>query len=117
VREAIRFFLEIRTPYKVCGEVGYGFAAIEKAREASCDLILLNLSIPMLTGVEIALALRGILPQAKIVGFSMASVEFDPQMVGAGFDVILSKDEGLAKLAETVRALMPPPADGPRSSG
>jgi len=107
VRGAIRLFLEAHTPYKVCGDVDYGVAAVEKAKEASCSMILLNLSMPMLTGVETALALRGVLPRAKIVGFSMANEEFGAKMVGTGFDVVLSKDDGLDKLAETVRSLLP----------
>lgn len=107
MRGAIRFFHEVRTPYRVCGDVGYGVVAIEKAKEASCDLILLNLSVPMLTGVETASILRGILPQAKIVGFSMAGEEVGAQMVGTGFDVVLSKHDGLAKLEATVRLCCP----------
>jgi len=110
VRDAIRFFLELRTPYRVCGDIGYGVAAIERAKGSNCDLILLDLSMPMLTGGETALALRGVLPQAKIIGFSMAAENFGAQTLATtGFDVVLSKDDGLQELVETVRALLPVP--------
>jgi DNA-binding NarL/FixJ family response regulator len=107
VRGAIRFFLEARTPYRVCGDVGYGAVAIEKAKRAGCDLILLSLSMPMLTGVETASVLRGILPQAKIVGFSTASAQM---LARTDFDAVLSKQDGLEKLAATLRSLLPAPA-------
>src|SRR5262249_10915484 len=108
VRGAIRSFLEIRTRYKVCGEAGDGIAAIEKARAASCDLILLDLAMPNLSGVEAAPVLRSMLPQTKIVGFSILAEEFGAEELAAvGFDVVLSKRDGLAKLAETLRSLLP----------
>jgi DNA-binding NarL/FixJ family response regulator len=60
VRDAIRSFLEVQTPYRVCGEADDSIVALEKARESSCDLILLNLSMPKRTDAETALALRDI---------------------------------------------------------
>lgn len=111
MRGAIRFFLEVRGPYRVCDDVGDASAAVEKARAFHCDLILLDLSVPMLTGIKPATILRSILPRAKIVGFSMAcEEEFATQMLApASFDAVLSKQDGLAKLSETVRSLLPAP--------
>jgi DNA-binding NarL/FixJ family response regulator len=111
VRGAIRSFLEARTAYRVCGDVGDAAAAIEKATEFKCDLILLGPSGSMTAAVETASILRGILPQAKIVGFSMGGEEAGAQMVvPASFDAILSKHDGLAKLSAIVRMLLPAPA-------
>ena len=113
MRGAIRFFLEVRTPYRVCGDVGDATSAIEKAREFNCDLVLLDLSTTTLIDVETATILRAILPKAKIVGFSMAGEEFGTQTLApATFDVVLSKHDGLAKLWATVRSLLPTPAEG-----
>ena len=106
--DAIRSYLEVHTPYRICGEADDGTAAIEKATESSCDLILLDAS--MLTSVETAAALRDILPRLKIVGFSTAGQEVQVRrLAAAGFDVVLSKQDGVAKLAETVRALLSAP--------
>jgi DNA-binding NarL/FixJ family response regulator len=114
VSGAIRCFLEDHTPYRVCGEAGDSIVAIKKAKEARCDMILLDLSMPKVTGVETASVLRGILPSVKIVGFSTAGEEVGAQMVGTGFDVVLSKSDGLEKLAATVKVLLPvPPGDNP----
>ena len=105
MRDAIRFFIEVRTPYRVCAGVGDGVAAIEKAKESRCDLILLDLNTPKRAARETALSLRGILPHAKIIGFTMVGEDFGGQTV-TGFDVVLSQHEGLAKLAATMRNLL-----------
>jgi DNA-binding NarL/FixJ family response regulator len=66
--------------------------------------------MPRMNGVEAASVLRSMLPGTKIVGFTTFSEEFRRSLLaGTAFDMILSKHEGLAKLAETINALMPPP--------
>ena len=112
MRDAIRSFLETQTPYRVCGEADDGIVALQKARESGCDLVLLNLSMPKPTDTETALALRSVLPDVKIVGFSTAGEEAGAQTLGeTGFDVVLSKRDGLEKLAATVMALLPAPPE------
>jgi DNA-binding NarL/FixJ family response regulator len=112
VRDAIRSFLEVHTPYRLCGEANDSIVAVEKARESNCDLILLNLSMPKPTDGEAALALRSVLPRVKIVGFSTAGEELGAQTLAeAGFDVVLSKRDGLEKLTATVMALLPAPPE------
>ena len=110
VRGAICQFIARDTPVKACYEAGHGVAAIETAREHPPALVILNLSLPMLDGVETASALRRMLPGTKIIGLSMFDGEFrETQAAAAGFDMILSKHEGLAKLAEAINALLPSP--------
>ena len=110
MRGAIRRFIEISTPYKVCGEAGDRVAAIDKASEFSCDLILLDLGMPMLNGVETASVLRRMVPGTKIIGLAMFAGEVRRSLVTAsGFDMVLSKHDGLAQLSEAIRALLPAP--------
>lgn len=119
MRGAIRSFLEARTSYRVCGEVGDRAAAVEKAREFKCDIILLGLSRSTPTAVETASVLRSIVPQAKIVGFSTSGEEAGaPMVTTTSFDAVLSKHDGLAKLASIMRVLLPAPAKNkPPDSG
>jgi DNA-binding NarL/FixJ family response regulator len=64
--------------------------------------------MPVLYGIETASALREMVPGAKIIGLAMVAGEFrKSQLAAAGFDMILSKHEGLAKLAEAINALLP----------
>jgi DNA-binding NarL/FixJ family response regulator len=108
VRGVVRTFIETSTPYKVCGEAADGAAAIAKARELSFDLVILDLRMPLRDGVETASALRGMMPNAKILGFTMYSGDLANRVLEAtGFDAVVAKQDGLTKLVETIDALMP----------
>lgn len=111
MRGAICDFIGRATPFKACCEAGNGVAAIKKAKERAPALVILDLSMPMLYGVETASALRGIVPGTKIIGLAMFAGEFrKSQLAAAGFDMIVSKYEGLAKLAEAIDTLLAPPS-------
>lgn len=51
--------------------------------------------------------LRSKLPRVKIVGFSILSVE--PRVSGNWFDAVLAQQDGLSKLEETLKMLIPEP--------
>ena len=108
MRGAICNFIDRVTPFKACCEAGDGIAAIEKAKERAPDLVILDLSMPRMNGVEAASVLRGMLPSTKIVGFTTFDEESCRSLLAAtAFDMILSKHQGLAKLAEVVNVLLP----------
>jgi DNA-binding NarL/FixJ family response regulator len=108
VRGAICNFIDRATPFKACCEAGNGEAAVAKARERAPDLVIVDLSMPMLYGVETASALHSMVPSARIIGLAMFAGEYRrTQLAAAGFDMIVSKGEGLAKLAEAIKVLLP----------
>jgi DNA-binding NarL/FixJ family response regulator len=108
VRDAICHFIGKATPFKACCQAGGGVAAIEKAKARAPALVVMDLSMPGMNGVEAALVLRGMLPGTKIVGFTTFDEEFRRSLLAdTSFDMILSKHEGLAKLAEAINALLP----------
>lgn len=111
MRGAICGFIFRAISFKACCcEAGNGVAAIQKARERAPDLVILDLSMPMLYGVETASTLRSMVPDAKIIGLAMYAGDFRRALLAAsGFDMILSKQEGLAKLAEAINVLLPSP--------
>lgn len=107
MRDAICHFIDKATPFKACCEAGDGFAAIEKAKERPPALVILDLSMPRMDGVEAASVLRGLLPGTKIVGFTTFDEEFRRSLLATtAFDIILPKHEGLAKLAEAINTLL-----------
>ena len=67
MRDAICYFIDRATPFKACCNAGQGVAAIGKARERAPALVILDLSLPMLDGVETASALGRMVPGAKII--------------------------------------------------
>lgn len=108
IRHLLRVYVETQTPLKICGEAEQGVEAIEKARELQPDLILLDLSMPLLGGAEAASVLKAMLPRTKIILFSM-HLDAIPRSLAAaiGVDLALSKSDGIGKLGEHLKNLLP----------
>jgi hypothetical protein len=53
--------------------------------------------------------LRSKLPAAKIIGFNTLSIDKNQLFPATAFDAVLTKRDGLTKLVETLKALMPEP--------
>ncbi|HEY4816064.1 MAG TPA: response regulator transcription factor, partial [Candidatus Acidoferrum sp.] len=105
----LRAFVESRTPFNVCGEAAHGVEAIEKAKKLQPDLILLDLCMPIMTGAEAAVILKGVAPRMKIILFSMHVDDVPKSLATAvGIDLALSKSDGISKLADQLQALLTP---------
>ena len=106
MRDAICKF--IRRICDVVCEADDGFAAIERAKECPPDLVIMDLSLPRLKGVQAASELRRTLPGIKIIGFTSLSRESsDALLADTEFDVMLCKHDGLTTLAEAINTLLP----------
>lgn len=109
VRAALRMFLEQSTTLKVCGEAADGSEAVAKARELRPSLVLLDLSMPNMNGAEAASIIHSILPDTRIVVFTLYSDFVGRAMArAAGVDLLVEKTEGATGL---LKALQPYLAD------
>jgi CheY-like chemotaxis protein len=108
IRYLLRTYVESRTPFQVCGEAAHGREAIEKARELQPDLVLLDLSMPIMTGAEAAVILKRTVPRMKIILFSMHTDDVPKSMAAVGVDLALAKSDGLTQLADHLHALLTP---------
>jgi CheY-like chemotaxis protein len=108
MRRSVKFLLERRHAELVVQEAVDGAEAIELAKQTKPDLILLDLAMPRLNGVEAATILRNTLPGTPIILFTMYTDLHADLLSGfLGVDFI-SKVDGLPKLLERVDALLPP---------
>ena len=71
VRNAVRSFFEHQSGLEVCGEAANGLEGLEKATELRPDLVLLDLSMPIMNGVEVASLLRSRMPNTPVVLYTM----------------------------------------------
>ena len=107
VRTVIRAFLEGQTNFAVCGEAADGVDAIEKAKALKPDLIVLDLAMPGMNGVEAAAILKTMMPNVPIVLFTMYSEVLGQSLTSAvGVNLVLSKPDGMGKLVESVQNLL-----------
>ena len=116
VRDVIRFFLESQQDLCVCGEAVDGVDAIEKAKALKPDLILLDLAMPRMNGVEAASVLKGLMPQVPIILFTMYNEALGRSLASAaGVSMVVSKPDGMSKLVECVQSVLRCPGELPRN--
>ena len=71
VRQGIRMILHVRPAWEICGEAKDGQQAIQLARELSPDVIILDVSMPVLGGLVAADDILRMNPKIKILIFTI----------------------------------------------
>ena len=106
-RTVIRSAVEGMTNFRVCGEAADGAEAIKKAKELKPDLVVMDLSMPMMNGVEAAMVLKNTMPTVPVVLLTLYADQLRGAISpGFGITLILSKADGLAPLLECLEALL-----------
>ena len=107
VRRIIRAYL-VQRNFEVCGEAVDGVDALEKATKLEPALILLDLRMPRMNGVEAASVLKSRMPKVHIVLLTMYDevANYKSLMSAIGIDAIVSKPAGFSGLADCVRGLL-----------
>jgi CheY-like chemotaxis protein len=107
-RTVIRSAVEGLTQFRVCGEASDGVEGIKKALELKPDLVIMDLAMPLMNGVEAAMVLRNSLPKIPIVLFTLYAEQLRGSISpGLGVTIILSKADGLGPLLECLEQLLP----------
>jgi DNA-binding NarL/FixJ family response regulator len=110
IRRSLRSWFEQRGDWRVCGEAENGAIAVERVKSLSPDVVILDLSMPVMNGLEAARKIGSIAPKTAMVLFTMHSSDHlvkDAQEVGIR-DVI-SKLEGPAMLLATIESIASEP--------
>ena len=106
-RKQTRKFLEQETPYSVCGEAVDGLDAIERARQLKPDLIILDMSMPRMNGLQAARVLRQMMSDVPIILFTLhAGAVLFPEVQAMGVSSVVSKADGFAELRKQVESLL-----------
>jgi DNA-binding NarL/FixJ family response regulator len=109
VRQVMRAIFEARTNYEICGEAANGAEAVAKALVLKPDLMLLDVAMPLLNGVEVASVLGGSMPNMPIVIYTMYNELLGLSLASAvGAKAVISKADGISKLIECVQNLLDP---------
>jgi DNA-binding NarL/FixJ family response regulator len=107
IRHSLRILLENRPDWEVCGEAENGRVGIEKALRLSPDLILLDLSMPVMNGFEAARELHRLLPKVPLVMFtSFIGAEIEEEAHASGITFVKSKSDGIESLCGSIQDLL-----------
>jgi DNA-binding NarL/FixJ family response regulator len=109
IRGLLRSFVETNTGFEVCGEAENGPDGIQKAKELQPDLVLLDMTMPGMLGTEAAPILKRLLPQVKIILFTLHTDGVNQALASTfDIDIVLSKTDIIANLQEHLIALLAP---------
>lgn len=85
VRNGLRRMLEEQEDIQIVGEAGDGHETIQKVRETAPDVILLDISMPGMDGLEVTKQLKAIDPEVRILILTMhGEEEYAPQLMREG---------------------------------
>jgi DNA-binding NarL/FixJ family response regulator len=105
VREGLQKILDACPDVQVVGEASNGLEAVRRIGELKPNVVLLDLSMPMLSGLEVARRIRKEQPSTKIVILSMhEEEEYALKMVRAGVSGYLIKDSAARDVIEAIRS-------------
>lgn len=104
VRKGIRAMLESDDEISVIGEAGNGLEALETARNLRPDILVLDIRMPELNGLDAAARLKDVSPGTKAVILSMHdSEEYVLQALDAGAYGYLLKDTDKAEFLKALK--------------
>ena len=106
VRERLRILLMKETDFELIGEAADGAETIKALKQLHADVVIMDLNLPEINGIEAARRILADRPDAKVI---IASVQSDPHFVKesfkAGVKGYLLKDCAFEELVETVRTV------------
>jgi DNA-binding NarL/FixJ family response regulator len=104
VRRGVKALISSEKSWEVCGEAEDGREGIQKARELQPDLVLLDLSMPDVNGLEVARCMRQDLRNTKILIMSQNDpIELLPPAIAAGADGCVDKGRVSTDLVAAIK--------------
>jgi len=108
IRQGLRELFDHEPDFIVCGDAENGLEAIHEAQHLHPDLILLDLSMPVMNGLDAARELKSLMPEVPVIMVSAFSEPFTEQAArSAGAKALVSKSEPISILLAKARSLMP----------
>ena len=107
IRNALKLFIEAKTNFHVCAQAVDGLDAINKTREQTPDLVILDFAMPRMNGLEAARILRSRYPKLPIILFTLYDGTVATlDATQAGISAMFAKTD-LTGLVNHVRAIKP----------
>ncbi len=105
-RRLVCSIMEARPGLQIVGEASDGLEAVQKAAELKPDLILMDIGLPSLNGIEAARQIRELIPESKIIFLSQeSSPEVVQETMDLGASGYVVKVRAAIELLATVEAV------------
>jgi DNA-binding NarL/FixJ family response regulator len=107
IRRGVCELFKRESDFEVCGEAENGKEAIAKALELRPDLIVLDLSMPLMNGIDVARSLRDTMPSVQIIMFTLfVDTLVEAEARSAGIAKVVSKSQSPSALIAKARRLL-----------
>jgi two-component system, chemotaxis family, chemotaxis protein CheY len=107
IRHALRELFREEADFEVCGEAENGKEAVEKAQRSRPELIVLDLSMPVMNGFEAARVLKRVMPTVPLIMYSAFGDNFAEQEARLiGISEVVSKSEHASVVILKARSLL-----------
>ena len=105
VRDGLKLLLQSQSDIEVVGEVSDGSAAVSRAQALKPAVIVLDLSMPVMNGLEATRALKATAPEVAVVALTRHDDEaYVRELLGAGASAYVLKQSSFSELLRAIRA-------------
>ncbi len=107
VRQGIKALLQTEPDFRIAGEASNGLEAIEQAKNLQPDILVVDISMPRLNGIDVIKQVRKCSPKTGIIVLSMHSAEiYVLQALEAGAMGYVLKESGPEQLISAIREVI-----------
>ena len=105
-REGVKSLLAKQSTYRVAGEAGSGEEGLKKAKEIRPDLVIMDIGLPDVSGIDITRSIREILAETRVVILSMhLKIEYITKAFQAGATGYITKESATERLLECLESV------------
>lgn len=105
MRQGIRALLDAHPNIEICGEAEDGEVAVAKAENLSPDVVVLDVTMPKMNGLEAARRIRKTMPNIRVVMFTVHDTgEMVREILDAGAHAYILKSDASSQLAAAIEA-------------
>jgi len=107
VRQGVRMVLQSEPDLNLVGEAGRGEEVVELAQQLKPDVVIMDISLPDMSGIDATRLIKQALPNTHIIGLTMHEEEpYVLELLRAGADGYIVKRSAAADLVGAIRAVM-----------
>jgi len=106
VRTGLRSFLETQSGFEVIAEAKNGLQALENARERQPDIVLMDITMPDMDGIEATLQFKKLYPDCQILVLTVhADKQYFMKMLSVGASGYITKQAAADELVAAIKAV------------
>ncbi|MDS4022541.1 MAG: response regulator transcription factor [Candidatus Competibacter sp.] len=106
-RQGLALLVREQADWEIVGEAGDGAEAVVLVEARRPQIVVLDVEMPGMNGIEAARRIRQVSPETRIVALSMyGDAYYQQQMFAAGASAYVLKNEAIADLVEAIRAAL-----------